>query len=722
MHAINELLESERSYIASLRKVIEDYVPELGRLDVPQSLRGQVHNLFGNIEPIFNFHCYRFLPELLVSITNFHEFQENLTKNAENRDNHSKAHSETYPKAHPEAHPEAPTIAQLLKNMSQCFLRNRSSFNLYKSYWENKPKSDVLLDNKEARAFLHKRQLQLGDKLDLSSYLLKPVQRLTKYQQILRAIIDILVALHDYLAKNVVNENSITEKNGTTEKTESTLTATKSQSSGIRTQNSLEKINPVFEPEIRCEELDLLNQSEDMIKWFLRQGNDILAAELIKDCPWNYKTEGGRLIRQDNLHQVVGSKLSVRRVFLFEKLLIICKPKLEFSHLTDTNQRFVFKDGLKTNEFGLTRRKSIDKRFEIWQTLTNAKSSSLSRLKGSVKGLSQKGFGHKALGQIIGQKIRQNSLIFEARDEDQKNLWIQDIETLHWKQMNAFRQQRQKTLETMGITKGLGLIDLNRESKESIKDRSVVVRMRNKNNSSNRNQIVDFGKYEPSELNQSEIGSRRYSTGTKLQNLIRPLETSLEDSSLDEKETEMEPNLDFKKRATSLKPNIRPASMMLPTNIPRTILSNFKRNTKDRASNVFSNSFKYIDKSPVDSPKTYSGYDRNCGQKVSIHQPKIYDSRLVSPVLSIESVSPRRVEPALVFPEPVSRRSTTSPGMNSPSSSVLRKTRVLTDKTRPYSIISMNSSSSGNSSAGPVCKYKFYFCFINNKTGFLPQK
>ena len=100
MHAINELLESERSYISSLRKIIEDYVPELGRLDVPQSLRGQVHNLFGNIEPIFNFHCYRFLPELLVSITENNDKEEN------------------------------PTIAQLLKNMSQCFLKNRASFDI----------------------------------------------------------------------------------------------------------------------------------------------------------------------------------------------------------------------------------------------------------------------------------------------------------------------------------------------------------------------------------------------------------------------------------------------------------------------------------------------------------------------------------------------------------------------------------------------------------------
>ena len=573
MHAINELLESERTYISSLRKIIEDYVPELGRLDVPQSLRGQVHNLFGNIEPIFNFHCYRFLPELLVSITENNNKEEN------------------------------PTIAQLLKNMSQCFLKNRASFDLYKYYWENKPKSDVLLENREARAFLQKRQMQLGDKLDLSSFLLKPVQRLTKYQQILRAIIDILMSLHSYLLK----------KNGETVSKEFT--------------------------EIKCEELDLLNQAEDMIKWFLRQGNDILAAELIKDCPWNYKTEGGRLIRQDNLHQVVGSKLSVRRVFLFEKLIIICKPKLEFSHLTDTNQRFVFKDGLKTNEFGLTRRKETnsdknsDKRFEIWQTLPN-KTNSLSRL-GKKVGLAKK------------FNTKMNSFIFEAENEDQKNLWVQDIETLHWEQMKVFRQQRQNV--------SFGLIDLNKESKESIRDRSVVVRLRNKNNLVTQNQN-----------NNNNCHERRFSTGARLHDYIRPLETSLEETSLDDKTDSVE-------SGGSVSIQTRPVSMMLPTNIPRTVLSNFKRNSKERASSVFSNSFKYIDKNPVQPVQVHVPlFNFN-------HKPKIGGIRTQhSPIAS-------------------------------PNSNILRnntdKKRVLPDKTRPYSIVSINSSSSGNSSAGPVCKY-----------------
>ena len=39
-------------------------MPELGRLDVPQCLRGMGHQLFGNIEILYKLHCHEFLPTL----------------------------------------------------------------------------------------------------------------------------------------------------------------------------------------------------------------------------------------------------------------------------------------------------------------------------------------------------------------------------------------------------------------------------------------------------------------------------------------------------------------------------------------------------------------------------------------------------------------------------------------------------------------------------------
>ena len=50
---------------------------------------------------------------------------------------------------------------------------------MYALYVKNKPSSDRLLA--ECGNFFHEKQKELNDKMDLASYLLKPVQRLTKY-------------------------------------------------------------------------------------------------------------------------------------------------------------------------------------------------------------------------------------------------------------------------------------------------------------------------------------------------------------------------------------------------------------------------------------------------------------------------------------------------------------------------------------------------------------
>ena len=53
-------------------------------------------------------------------------------------------------------------------------------------YVKNKPTSDRLLA--ESGKFFQSKQLELGDKMDLASYLLKPVQRLGKYSLFLDGI------------------------------------------------------------------------------------------------------------------------------------------------------------------------------------------------------------------------------------------------------------------------------------------------------------------------------------------------------------------------------------------------------------------------------------------------------------------------------------------------------------------------------------------------------
>ena len=57
---------------------------------------------------------------------------------------------------------------------------------MYAYYVKNKPLSDRLMA--ESGKFFSKKQEQIGDAMDLASYLLKPVQRLTKYALFLDGI------------------------------------------------------------------------------------------------------------------------------------------------------------------------------------------------------------------------------------------------------------------------------------------------------------------------------------------------------------------------------------------------------------------------------------------------------------------------------------------------------------------------------------------------------
>ncbi len=63
-HIMEELLQTEREYVRALGYVVENYIPELERPDVPQDLRGQRGSIFGNLEKLRDFHQHHFLQEL----------------------------------------------------------------------------------------------------------------------------------------------------------------------------------------------------------------------------------------------------------------------------------------------------------------------------------------------------------------------------------------------------------------------------------------------------------------------------------------------------------------------------------------------------------------------------------------------------------------------------------------------------------------------------------
>lgn len=68
--------------------------------------------------------------------------------------------------------------------------------------------------------------------------------------------------------------------------------------------------------------------AEDMVRFQLRHGNDLLAMDSIRDCDVNLK-EQGRLLRQNEflVSEGRGAKKSLRQVFLFEELILFSKAR-----------------------------------------------------------------------------------------------------------------------------------------------------------------------------------------------------------------------------------------------------------------------------------------------------------------------------------------------------------------------------------------------------------
>ncbi|XP_057189939.1 uncharacterized protein plekhg4 isoform X2 [Triplophysa rosa] len=262
-HIVDEMVTTEREYVRSLRYIIDNYFPEMERADLPQDLRGKRSVIFGNLEKLVDFHSQFFLKEL-ESCCN---------------------------------HP---------LRVGHCFLRHHDQFSLYALYSKNKPKSDALLASHGNSYFRHK-QLELGDKMDLASYLLKPIQRMSKYALLLKDLI--------------------------------------------------KEVSEVQEQELSC-----LRATAEMVKFQLRHGNDLLAMDAIRDCDVNLK-EQGQLVRQDEFTIWYGRKKCQRHVFLFEDLVLFSKPK----RIEGGLDVYIYKHSFKTADVGMTETSGENAlRFEIW--------------------------------------------------------------------------------------------------------------------------------------------------------------------------------------------------------------------------------------------------------------------------------------------------------------------------------------------------------------------
>lgn len=145
---INELIETERIYVHDLQCVVEGYMKEYqdGSPELPRELCGKKAVIFGNINEIYNFHRDVFLRELELCV-------------------------------------DQPLL------VGEVFIAKEDEFQLYASYCRNKPSSEALRKECAHVPFFQECQKKLGHQLPLHAYLLKPIQRITKYQLILKHMI-----------------------------------------------------------------------------------------------------------------------------------------------------------------------------------------------------------------------------------------------------------------------------------------------------------------------------------------------------------------------------------------------------------------------------------------------------------------------------------------------------------------------------------------------------
>ena len=139
-----ELLQTERTYVKDLEICIETFFKEMrnGSSNLPKKLIGKEDLVFGNIEDIYSFHKQIFLKEL-----------------------------EKYQ-----------TIPE---DVGHCFVTWAAKFDMYVFYCQNKPASnDFVVQN--GGTYFEEIQQKYRIEHSLPAYLIKPVQRITKYQLLLK--------------------------------------------------------------------------------------------------------------------------------------------------------------------------------------------------------------------------------------------------------------------------------------------------------------------------------------------------------------------------------------------------------------------------------------------------------------------------------------------------------------------------------------------------------
>ncbi|XP_063298795.1 probable guanine nucleotide exchange factor MCF2L2 [Pelobates fuscus] len=282
-HIINELIETERVYVEELQSIIEGYAsslenPEMITL-IPAALQNNKDILFGNLPEIYEFHKRIFLKEL-----------EKCTENTD--------------------------------SLGRCFLKRKEDLQIYEKYCQNKPRSEALWRQCGESIFFQECQRKLDHKLSLDAYLLKPVQRITKYQLLLKEMLK-------------CSKNS----EGTAELEEALATV-------------LDIIKSV-------------NDSMHQIAITGYEGDVNNLGKLLMQGSFNVWTDHKR--GHNKVKDLARFKPMQRHLFLYAKTLLFCKKREETTEGHEKSPSYSFKNALKMSSVGITENvKGDNKKFEVW--------------------------------------------------------------------------------------------------------------------------------------------------------------------------------------------------------------------------------------------------------------------------------------------------------------------------------------------------------------------
>ncbi|KAE8293842.1 Guanine nucleotide exchange factor DBS DBL's big sister [Larimichthys crocea] len=279
---MTELIETERLYVEELQSIIEGYFAELDNSElshlIPPSLENKRDVLFGNMPEIYEFHNRTFLREL-----------ENCA--------------------------EKPEL------VGTCFLKRKEELQVYEKYCQNKPRSEVLWRQCGDSLFFQECQKKLDHKLSLDAYLLKPVQRITKYQLMLKEML------------------KCSKGEGTAELEEALATM-------------LDIIKSV-------------NDSMHQIAITGFEGNLSELGKLLMQGSFNVWTDHKK--GHSKVKDLARFKPMQRHLFLYDKMLLFCKKREETTDGHEKTPSYSFKHSLKMSSVGITENvKGDSKKFEVW--------------------------------------------------------------------------------------------------------------------------------------------------------------------------------------------------------------------------------------------------------------------------------------------------------------------------------------------------------------------